>query len=240
MPPTIAVTIETTPTRTFATAIDWPGWSRSGKTGASAMEALAAYAERYGVVARAAGQAFPSGPIAVRVVETQAGGAATDFGVPSFVTEADRRSTTAAEGDRLARLVEAAWAHLDAIALAAPEALRKGPRGGGRDTSKIVEHTLAADHSYARTMGLRLPEPRLGDHAAVTALRAAMLEVLRSPSDGSPIGTRWTVRYAAHRIAWHSLDHAWEIEDRSSGTAAPRRLARGPVRTGRSRPPPAL
>jgi hypothetical protein len=42
-----------------------------------------------------------------------------------------------------------------------------------------------------------------------------MLEVLRKPSDGEPITKRWTTRYAAQRIAWHALDHAWEIEDRS-------------------------
>jgi hypothetical protein len=39
---------------------------------------------------------------------------------------------------------------------------------------------------------------------------------LRSETDGSPIaGKKWTTRYAAHRIAWHALDHAWEIQDRS-------------------------
>jgi hypothetical protein len=43
-----------------------------------------------------------------------------------------------------------------------------------------------------------------------------MLAVIRRPSDGAPIaGRKWTTRYAAHRIAWHALDHAWEIEDRS-------------------------
>jgi hypothetical protein len=43
-----------------------------------------------------------------------------------------------------------------------------------------------------------------------------MLVVLRTPSDGSPLARRrWTTRYAAHRIAWHALDHAWEIEDRT-------------------------
>ena len=47
-------------------------------------------------------------------------------------------------------------------------------------------------------------------------MRAAVLDVLRQPSDGSPIaGRRWTPRYAARRIAWHALDHAWEIEDRT-------------------------
>ena len=57
---------------------------------------------------------------------------------------------------------------------------------------------------------------RFADRAAVEAERAAMLEVLRQPSDGSPLaGRRWTARYAARRIAWHALDHAWEIEDRT-------------------------
>ena len=43
-----------------------------------------------------------------------------------------------------------------------------------------------------------------------------MLEILRQPSDGSPLAERtWTARYAARRIAWHALDHAWEMEDRS-------------------------
>ena len=47
-------------------------------------------------------------------------------------------------------------------------------------------------------------------------MRAAMLDVLRQKSDGSPLaGRKWTTRYAAHRIAWHALDHAWEIEDRT-------------------------
>ena len=54
------------------------------------------------------------------------------------------------------------------------------------------------------------------DRAAVRAMRDAMLEVLRGARDGEPLaGRRWPARYAAHRIAWHALDHAWEIQDRS-------------------------
>ena len=58
-------------------------------------------------------------------------------------------------------------------------------------------------------MGIKLKAP-------IEDVRAAMLDAIRQPSDGSQIaGRRWTTRYAAHRIAWHALDHAWEIEDRS-------------------------
>jgi hypothetical protein len=212
----IAVAVEETPKRTFASAIDWPGWSRSGKTVAGAIEALLAYADRYRRVATLAEVSFPSDDLEVEVFETASGGAGTEFGVPSRVTEADRRSTTAAEGERLARLVEAAWARLAEVAKRSPEVLRKGPRGGGRDKTKMLGHVLEADAAYAREIGLRLQAPALDDRRAVGELRAAMLDALRAPTDGSPLaGRKWTARYAAHRIAWHALDHAWEMEDRS-------------------------
>ena len=211
----IAVAVEGTPKKTFVTAIDWPGWSRSAKTLPEALEALVAYATRYAPIAKAAGHPLPAN-IEAEVFETSDGNGGTEFGVPSLVTEADRRSTSAADGQRLAALVEASWAYLDKVAKAAPEALRKGPRGGGRDTSKIVSHTLESDHGYSRAMGLKVPAAKPGDRVAIRRLRAAVLEVLAAPSDGSQLsGNRWTVRYAAHRIAWHSLDHAWEIEDKS-------------------------
>jgi hypothetical protein len=209
----IAVSIEAADKKAFATAVDWPGWSRSGKTEELAAEALVAYADRYGPVAKLAGETFPTdGGLDIDVVERLGGGGGTEFGVPSNVTDQDRRKTSARDGDRLARLVEAAWKTFESVAKAAPEELRKGPRGGGRNTSKVVEHVVGADEAYAREMGIKLKAP-------IAELRAAMLEVLRQPSDGSPIADRrWTARYAAHRIAWHALDHAWEIEDRSEPT----------------------
>ena len=30
-----------------------------------------------------------------------------------------------------------------------------------------------------------------------------------------PEDPKWPVRYLIRRMAWHVLDHAWEIEDRS-------------------------
>jgi hypothetical protein len=205
----IAVSIEAAPKKAFATAVDWPGWSRSGKTEELALSALADYLDRYSPVAKLAGEEFPKTDADFEVVERQGGGGATEFGVPSNVTDQDRRRVTAREADRLARLVQAAWTTFDAVAKSAPEELRKGPRGGGRNTSKVVEHVVRADEAYAREMGIKLNAP-------IEEIRSAMLEVLGEPSDGSPIADRkWTPRYAAHRIAWHALDHAWEIEDRS-------------------------
>jgi hypothetical protein len=216
----VAVSIESTPKKTFATAVDWPGWSRSGKTEELALEALSAYAVRYAPIAEEAGLAFPveADGITYEVVETTGGGGGTDFGVPSRVTAEDRRPTTADEAERLAGLVEAAWSTFERTAAGAPAELRKGPRGGGRDTAKMVGHVVESDHAYAREIGVRVRPP--ADDAAVASMRSAMLDMLRRPSNGSPLADRtWTARYAARRIAWHALDHAWEIEDRSDPPA---------------------
>lgn len=211
---TIAVTIEATSKRAFAAAIGWPGWARSGKTEELALAALADHASRYAAVARQAGETIEVAEFAV--VERSAGSPTTDFGVPSAITELDRRPVSAAEAARLVRFVEAAWTVFDRVAAAAPADLRKGPRGGGRDRDKVVGHVDGADHAYSQVMGIKVPAPYRADPPTVRAMRTAMLETLSLPSDGSPIaGRKWPPRYAASRIAWHALDHAWEIEDRT-------------------------
>ena len=210
----IAVSVEAAPKKAFAKAVDWPGWARSGKTAELALAALEAAAERYAVVAEEAGETFAPGGYDV-VAETD-GGSGTEFGVPSVVTELDRRPVTAHEAERLARLVAGAWTVFDRVAAAAPAELRKGPRGGGRDRDKIMGHVIESDWYYAREMGIRDEQPDPADRAAVGAMREAMIEILRRPSDGSPLADRkWPPRYAAARIAWHALDHTWEIEDRT-------------------------
>jgi len=213
MPDRLTVALEGTGKKVFASALDWPGWSRAGKGSEAAIESLLAYAPRFAPVARAAGLDFDDA-FDVDVVEQLEGGAGTEFGVPSQPTAADGRPVDAAEGGRLAAIVASAWATFDAVAAAAPAELRKGPRGGGRDRDKIVGHVNEADWYYAREIGIRVPSPKTrGD---TEALRAQVLDVLRQPSDGSPLAERkWPARYAARRIAWHALDHAWEIEDRS-------------------------
>jgi hypothetical protein len=75
---------------------------------------------------------------------------------------------------------------------------------------------LGAEAAYSRKLGVKHRQPAIGDRAAIAALRDDLVEVLRAPSDGSPpVPKGWPTRYAARRIAWHVLDHAWEMEDRS-------------------------
>ena len=65
-------------------------------------------------------------------------------------------------------------------------------------------------------MGVGLPYRK---DTAVASLRAAILEVLLAAegpfAPARRQGFNWTPLFAARRSAWHALDHAWEIEDRS-------------------------
>ena len=209
----IPVTIEAVDTRTFASALDWPGWSRGAKSEHLALEALIAQASRYAAVARRAGLDFPDGltPDDLDVVERVAGDASTSFGVPGRVTEADLRPVTSALANRLADLLQSAWDTLANVVAAAPADLRKGPRGGGRDRDKVVAHVQDAERAYVRKIGLRPAAD-----APIDEVRAEVIEAFRLGTDGSPLpGGTWPLRYAARRFTWHVLDHAWEIEDRS-------------------------
>ena len=208
---TVRVYLEVGGKRTFASAADWPGWCRSGRNEQAALEALAAYAPRYAAVARLAGVAFPAGAPDFTVVERVPGNATTDFGAPGVPTKDDARPLTAAETRRMCDLAEACWAHLDQVVAKAPSALRKGPRGGGRDRDVMFDHVLGAEMEYVKRIGTRLKQPAGKDKAAVRAFRKAILESFGTPNREE----KWPVAYAVRRTAWHALDHAWEIEDRS-------------------------
>jgi|SRR4051794_3851908 hypothetical protein len=211
------VYLEITEKKAFACSVDWPGWCRSGRTEAAALEALAAYARRYQVVAETAGKRFgPAKGERLEVVERVPGGASTAFGVPGAFPSVDEEPLTAATARRQVELLEAAWAVLDEVVKKAPEQLRKGPRGGGRDRDAMLQHVLGAEAGYARKLGVRHPEPPAGERPAVDALRAEVVAVLRAARAGEPLHEKgWTPRYAVRRIAWHALDHAWEMEDRA-------------------------
>lgn len=213
-----AVYLESGSRRVFACALEWPGWCRSGKNEGLALAALAAYAPRYAAVATEAGIRFPAGADTFQVTERLQGTATTDFGAPDREASHDRQPLSRREANRLAALLAAAWTIFDRVVAGAPAELRKGPRGGGRDRDAIVEHVIGAEAAYARKQGVRLRPPTPGETtAAVAAMRAAILDALRNAAGTRTVPEKgWPPRYAARREAWHVLDHAWEIEDRSS------------------------
>lgn len=213
----IQIAIERGAKRAFASALEWPGWCRSGKTEEAAVEALVAYASRFAVVAAEAGLRFPKREPDVEIVDRVAGNATTDFGAPATILDSDFAPVSAAEARRHAALVSAAWKVLDDVVAVSPAELRKGPRGGGRDRDKMVDHVLGAEVAYARKLGVRHRQPQHSDAKAIAALRADIVGVLGAASDGRPpVEKGWPPRYAARRIAWHVVDHAWEMEDRRS------------------------
>jgi hypothetical protein len=198
--------------RTFASAVDWPGWCRPGRDERTALDALAAYASRYGEVAKLAKVSFPAKASQFDVIERLTGNATTDFGAPGIPGKDESRPLTAAQTRRMCDLVEACWTYLDQVVAKAPATLRKGPRGGGRDRDAIFDHVLGAEMEYAKRIGTRLKQPDGKDKPAVRAFHKAILESFSNPNRGE----KWPVPYAARRTAWHSLDHAWEIEDRTT------------------------
>jgi hypothetical protein len=194
--------VENGRTWTFAGAVDWPGWCRRGKGEEAAIEALLDYVPRY---RRVAGKDFAPGEL--EVVDRVSGSPTTDFGVPDA---RGRWDTEPLEGDELKRqvdLLRASWRVFDRVVRGAPAELRKGPRGGGRDRDAIVDHVQEAERAYGRKLGPRVP-PRTPWADQRKELTAALLA-------GTASDARWPTRYWIRRAAWHVLDHAWEIEDKS-------------------------
>ena len=227
---TILVYLESVPRKAFAGAIDWPGWCRGARDEEAALAALASYVPRYATAIGGAAKGLPAAadPSDLEVVGRLKGNAGTEFGVPSLPAPGDEEALAMPEAERLAAILEACWSAFDAAAKAAAGVeLRKGPRGGGRDLPKIVLHVDEADGAYLRELGGRLARDGAADAGKESArLRKAMLEafVARVRGESPPPGRRtrpyWPPRYFIRRAAWHLLDHAWEIEDRSLPPAA--------------------
>ncbi|MBG0829841.1 hypothetical protein HS041_18920 [Planomonospora sp. ID67723] len=205
------VYLEIGPKRVFACSAEWPGWCRIGKSEEAALETLTLYAPRYRVVAERAGLVFePGDPV---VVERTGGGATTDFGAIETIPELDSAPVGEDESRRATALLRAAWELFGETAAGSPQELRKGPRGGGRDRDKMVDHVIEAERSYARKIGVRHKPFR--DAEGLAAMRAEIAEVLSRPSDGGPLEPGgWPARYAVRRMAWHVIDHTWEMQDR--------------------------
>jgi len=219
----IPVYLEIGSKRVFAGALDWPGWCRSGRDEAAALASLLAYASRYARAVRPARLGFqpPSDASLLVVVERLEGDATTDFGAPGGVPALDTKPVDEEELRRMLGLLHACWETLDQAAEAARgKALRTGPRGGGRNLTAILRHALEADQAYLGR--LRWKAPALPDEPcrALTRLRseteAALAAAVRGeiPAKGPRGGIRWSPRTFVRRLAWHALDHAWEIEDR--------------------------
>ena len=204
----------------FAGAVDWPGWSRSGPTDQAALETLVYYAPRYAAALNNSGLEFrpPDGMRDLVIVERLEGNQTTDYGAPGIAPAADARPVGETELGRFTTILNACWQKLDeAVQAAANRELRKGARGGGRERDEIVAHVIEAEGAYLERIGWNLKADETTDaqkvrDAAIQGLIASAHGEL--PAVGPRGGKRWSPRYFVRRVAWHVLDHAWEIEDR--------------------------
>jgi hypothetical protein len=205
--------------KVVAFSLDWPGWSRGAKTADDALETLEAYRERYRPIAELAGMAAEfdaAGPL--DVVEDKVGTPSVDFWAISFSaasTEQDPMDTATLE--RGITILRACWAFFDGVAARVSPEMRKGPRGGGRDRDRIIRHTIRTEsEDFAKQVGLRIPEEAALSPEGLRQHREAYEAAMRAYNAGQ-VARRmrsWTLAFLIRHSAYHTLDHAWEMEDK--------------------------
>jgi hypothetical protein len=209
--------------KVVAVAPDWPGLERGGKTGEAAIETLQSYLPRYATVAKLAGMdAEFAASTDVNVVEQYPGTGSTDFwGISFAFSSIDGQQMPGAELDRELTLVQACWTFFDDVRGRVSAEMQKGPRGGGRDRDRIVRHVLGAEQDWAKKVGVRTPEDAVvTDDAGLKAYREAYCAAIRAFHSQGKMARNWPLRYLVRHTAYHTMDHAWEMEDKDLTGAA--------------------
>ena len=199
-----------------AVAADWPGLERGGKTADIAIAKLQSYVPRYAHIAKLAGmdQAFAA-TTTVDVVEQYSGTGSTDFwGISFAFSSIDQQAMSKEELDRELTLLQACWAFFDIVRFRVSAEMRKGPRGGGRDRDHIVRHTIVAEQDWATGLGLPRIENIYLDEDLLKAHRNAFCHAIREFHSQGKISGKWPLRYLIRHTAYHTLDHAWEMQDK--------------------------
>ena len=217
----LRVTLEIGPKgkKVAAVAPDWPGLERGAKTEEAAIERLQSYLPRYAQVTKLAGMDGEFAAITtVDPVEQYPGTGSTDFwGISFAFSSIDRQAMSSGELERELTLMRACWAFFDGVRLRVSAEMQKGPRGGGRDRDHIVRHTLNAERDWAKMIGVLTPEGAVLTDQGLKAHRDAYCHAIRDyHSQGKLAGkmAKWPLRYLIRHTAYHTLDHAWEMEDK--------------------------
>jgi hypothetical protein len=221
----LRVTLEVGPKdkRVVAVAPDWPGLERGAKTGEAAIEKLQAYLPRYARVAKLAGMdAQFAASTNVDIVEQYRGTGSTDFwGISFAFSSLDGRDMSSKELDRELGLMQACWTFFDDVALRVSAEMQKGPRGGGRDRDRIVRHVVGVEQDWATKVGVRSPQDTVvTDHDGLKACRQAYCTAIRKFHSEGKTARSWPLRYLIRHTAYHTMDHAWEMEDKDMSGAA--------------------
>jgi hypothetical protein len=205
--------------RSVAFSLDWPGWNRGAKSADLALETLESYRERYRPVAALAGMAQEfdaAGPL--EIVEDRVGPGSVDFwGISFSPSSTEQGPLSAAEFDRGITILQACWAFFDEVAARVSPEMRKGPRGGGRDRNRIIRHTIRTEsEDFAKQVGLRIEEEAALSPEGLRQHRETYVAAMRAYNAGK-VEKRmrsWTLPFLIRHSAFHTLDHAWEMEDK--------------------------
>ena len=214
----LRVTLELGPKgkQVAAVAPDWPGLERGAKSGEAALARLQAYLPRYAQVAKLAGMEAEFAALStLEVVEHYAGTGSTDFwGISFAFSSIDRQDLSRAELERELTLLQACWALFDDVRGCVSAQMQKGPRGGGRDRDQIVGHTLRVEHEWAEKVGVPTPQGAMLSEEGLQAHRDAYRTAMRAFHAQGKLARTWPLRYLIRHTAYHTLDHAWEMEDK--------------------------
>ena len=113
--------------------------------------------------------------------------------------------------------MQACWAFFDNVRGRVSAEMQKGPRGGGRNRDHIVPHTFAAEQDWAKMIGVPTADGAMLTGKGLKAHRETYRRALQDyHSQGRLAGkmAKWPLRFLIRHTAFHTLDHAWEREDK--------------------------
>jgi hypothetical protein len=121
-----------------------------------------------------------------------------------------------ADLERAVTLLRACWDFFDGVAARVSPEMRKGPRGGGRDRDRIIRHTIRTEsEDFAKGVGLRIPEEGALTPDGLREYREAYVAAMRAYNAGEGKRMRsGSLPFLIRHSAFHTLDHAWEMEDK--------------------------
>ena len=128
-----------------------------------------------------------------------------------------------ADLERGITILQACWTYFDGVASRVSAEMRKGPRGGGRDRDRIISHVIRVEsQDFASGVGLKIPEGGALAPDALLPYREDYVAAMHAYNAGDVTKRMrsWNLPFLIRHSAFHTLDHAWEMEDKDLSAEA--------------------
>lgn len=215
------VTLEIGPKgkKVVAVAPNWPGLERGAKTGEDAIKKLHSYIQRYSQVAKLAKRDAEFDTVKnFEVIEQYSGTSSTDFwGISFAFSSIDKQALSRDDLERELSLMQACWAFFDLVRSKVSAEMQRGPRNGGRDREQIVNHTFAGEKQWGKMIGVLTPDGAMLTENGLKTHRDAYCQAIRDYYAQDKMAgkiSKWPLRFFIRHTAFHTMDHAWEMEDK--------------------------